>query len=367
MLSFIIPTRDRPERLALTLTQLARLDPAALRAAGGAEAIIVDNASAHVPVPPAALQSAMPTRVIPLGRNEAAASRNAAARQARGEWLIMLDDDSHPLDAGLVTALAEAPSDVAAIGAEILLPSGAHEAGGLPEVFIGCGVALRREDFIRAGGYDPAFGYYAEEYDLAARFLAMGRRIIHDPRFRVLHHKSAEGRNMNTILRRLVRNNGWVEQRYAPEPLREEMLARTIGRYRLIAEKERALAGFEEGRRELIATLAEQPRRELDRDAYDRFTGFESARHALAEGLHGVRNAAIIDEGKNGWIVRRAAEECGIQVVRRAEEAEALLIGTLSPGPIADALARHANEPRPVVAPWRWAVPEPAGRVSAAR
>ena len=206
-ISFIIPTRDRAPVLAETLTGLSELGPLP------AELIVVDNASEAPPELPARLPNDIPVRTIRLDSNEGAAARNRAAEAARAEWLVMLDDDSHPVGAGFLRAIADAPADVAAIGAEIFLPSGAREAGGLPEVFIGCAAAIRRADFLAAGGYDPAFDYYAEEYDLAAKLLLAGRRVVHDRRFRALHRKSTQGRDMGRILHRLVRNNVWALQR----------------------------------------------------------------------------------------------------------------------------------------------------------
>ena len=74
-------------------------------------------------------------------------------------------------------------------------------------LFIGCGVAVRREAFRALGGYDTAFNYYAEEYDLAARMILAGGRVAFEQDFRVTHAKDARGRNMDLILARLVRNN----------------------------------------------------------------------------------------------------------------------------------------------------------------
>lgn len=357
MISFILPTRDRPEELTLTLAALARLDAAALALAGGAEVIVADNASRHPPALPDRLSNGIGARVLLRPANEAAAARNAAARLARGGWLLMLDDDSAPLDAGFIEALRDAPSDVAVIGAEILLPDGTHERGGLPEVFIGCGAAIRRDAFLDAGGYDASFGYYAEEYDLSAKFLLAGMRIVHDRRFRVVHRKVAAGRSMDVILARLVRNNGWVEQRYAPDFARDEALTRTVGRYRLIAERERATRGFEEGLAELRATLAGQPRREMPMDLYERFTGLAAARAHLEPALERLRpsSVALVAEGKNAWAVRRAVEECGTPVARRAKDAAARVIGTLSPGPVTDAAGGGgATGGVPTLTPWWW-------------
>jgi GT2 family glycosyltransferase len=340
-ISYIIPTRDRPGDLAMTLSALGKLKHAENTRA---EVIVVDNASRQPPTPPEKLRNGLPVRLILRRANEAAASRNAAARAATGAWLIMLDDDSAPLDTGFMRVLEDAPMDVAAIGAEILLTDGAREAGGLPEVPVGCGVAIRREVFLDLGGYDPEFHFYAEEYDLAARILLAGFRVTHDRRFRVLHRKVADGRDMNAILHRLVRNNGWVEQRYAPEAVREAAIAHTVERYRVIAAKERALEGYEAGLAEMRRTLDRQPRREMTQALYDRFTGLAHARDCLARSLAhtSARSAALVAHGKHAGLVERVLAEQCVSIVASPVAADALVIGTLSPGPMLDARDERA-------------------------
>jgi hypothetical protein len=227
-----------------------------------------------------------------------------------------------------------------------MLPTGKREAGGLPEVFTGCGVAIRRAVFNDLGGYDPSFHYYAEEYDLSARIIVAGFRIVHDRRFRVLHHKDVAGRDMNTILARLVRNNGWVMQRYAPGAIRERFIRDTIERYGSIAVKENARDGFALGLDELSATLDDQPRREMTMEQWDRFTGLAHARVHLGDALGAapwsaaMRSIAVVARGKNGWAVEQALRELGWQVADEAASGACpiAVIGTLSPGPMLDAL-----------------------------
>jgi hypothetical protein len=277
----------------------------------------------------------------------------------------MLDDDSHPLGPGLLDALRDAPENAGAVQAETLLPPengrARHEAGGLPEVFIGCGVAIRRRAFIDAGGYDPAFNYYAEEYDLAAKLLLAGWRVTIERRFVVLHEKTGAGRDMNLILRRLVRNNTWVMQRYAPRAERAAEIRRTVTRYGRIALKERAETGYAAGLLDLARTALRQPRREMPRPLWERFTGLAAARAAL-EREHAARpfrTAALIESGKNEHVVRAALAERGTRIVRDPDSADALVIGTLSPGPALDALAAHAcraDGPR-VIAPLSFGSP----------
>lgn len=380
MISYIIPTHDRPEQLTLTLSVLGRL----AHTPGSAEVIVVDNASRFVPMVPKRLANAVPVHLILRGKNDGAAARNVAARHASGQWLVMLDDDSHPMDASFVDVLESAAPDVAAVGAEIFLPTGVRESGGLPEVFIGCGVAIRRDVFLdphlgvdaggplvfNGAGYDPAFNYYAEEYDLAARIILAGRRVIHSKGpggFRVLHHKVTAGRDMDTILRRLVRNNAWVEQRYAPESERRAAIHRLVSRYRAIAEKESALRGYQLGLGDLDDTLDDQPRAEMNQAQYDRFTGLAAARESLAYQLQslGSPRVAIIEPGKNDWAIRRALMELGTEVVENPAHAQALVVGTLSPGPMLDARERHVHGQIPVMTAWSPLQSEPARALAA--
>lgn len=391
MITYILPTRDRPERLALTLAALGSLNGHP----DGAEVIVIDNASRFPPTPPERLANGLRVRTLFRTTNEGAASRNAGVEAAdpRHAWVVMLDDDSYPCDTGFIRRLAKAPADVAAVSADIYLPGLARrESGGLPEVFIGCGVAIRRDVFLALGGYDPAFNYYAEEYDLAARMILAGYRVAFDPWFRVEHHKVAAGRDMNTILARLVRNNGWVMQRYAPDDLRREQIRDQRRRYRGIAAKEDALPGFARGLVELRHTIRAQKRTPMPRRLFDRFTGLAYARDALALAYRNkpFKTAALVDEGKNGWVIRQALAELGVEVVnpwpwavtakgeaQRANGADqaaasdpmrssplalrsppdALVIGTMSPGPLLDAwerrtLATPAGPAQRIIAPW---------------
>lgn len=366
MIGYVLPTRDRPEVLAHTLRALGDLTP------HDAEVVIVDNASREPVGPPRQLRNGLGVRVVRRASNEGAAGRNAgvAALPAAREWIVMLDDDSAPDGLGHLHAIADAPRGVAAVAAEIVLerPDGSvgpRESGGLPEVFIGCGVAIRRDAFVEAGGYDHAFQYYAEEYDLAARLLARGHAVGFDRRFRVRHRKVGTHRDMHTILGRLVRNNGWVMQRYAPGDELASRLRETIDRYGAIAEREHARAGYEAGLRELRATLHKQVRTPLPRPAFDRFTGLAHARQALREAAaeRPLGRVRIVAEGKNAWAVRRALSELRAEVLDpdAPGDADTLVIGTLSPGPMLDALDAHRGE-TPIVAPWLAArTPVPAG------
>jgi len=373
MLTYVIPTKDRPERLRRTLMALAGLGDHA--STGGAEVIVIDNASRERSILPRQLKSGVAVREIRLATNEGAAARNrgVAAADPSSAWVVMLDDDSFPDDTHFPKTLAAMPPDVAAVSADIFLPprpgtrGGApRESGGLPEVFIGCGVAFRRAAFLDLGGYDPSFNYYAEEYDLAARIIRAGYRTIFSTDFTVQHAKDPLRRDMNLIVSRLVRNNGWVASRYAPAHALASELKITRQRYRAIARVENALDGYGKGLLALRHTIHRQSRTPLDEGHWERFTGLAAARahlHAAHAATH-FRTAAIVDLGKNAWVVAEALRQLGVKLVDDGEEAEALVIGTMSPGPMLDALERRWRPRRfcgpRLLAPWMPEAPGPS-------
>jgi GT2 family glycosyltransferase len=360
VICYVLPTRDRPAILQATLDALGALPP------HDAGLIVLDNASREPVTLPSTLMNGIECRCVRLDANHGAAARNIGARMAgecwpNVDWIVMLDDDSAPRDLGHLDALRDAAPDVAAIAAEIFLPRmGTREAGGLPEVFIGCGVALRRAAMLDAGGYDESFNYYAEEYDLAAKLMLRGWRVMLDRRFRVDHQKSLSGRDMNVILRRLVRNNGWVARRYAPDAVLSRELSETLRRYRAIAKKENAELGFAIGRTELAWSLRRQERTPMPRDMWDRFSGMTEARASLQSAWtrHHFRTASIIEPGKNARLIELALRELGTALEVDPLNAEALVIGTLSPGPLLDAWDRAITSPDPrstherIISPW---------------
>ncbi len=373
MISYVIPTRQRPARLRATLHAIDALGP------HDAEVIVVDNASPERAILPTRLESGVPVRSLWLDRNLGAAARNAGASESdpRSGWLVMLDDDSFPVGRGHLEAIDDAEPGVVAIAADIFLaPSAkldrgassarydqrdaapARESGGLPEVFIGCGVAIRRDAFLAHGGYDESFQYYAEEYDLAARILLAGGRVAFDPRFVVHHAKDPARRDMDLIVERLVRNNGWVARRYSPDEERAAILRDVRRRYRRIAQDEGALAGYARGLVALRRSIRAQPRTPMARGLFDRFTGLAHARVALALQGAGVafRRAAMVDAGKNAWAVQRALVERGVSIVPDPRDAEAIVVATMSPGPMLDSARRRRAQRRGrgpvVVVPW---------------
>lgn len=346
-ISYVTCTRNRAAELARTigvLDDLHRGRPEPV------EFVIADNGS-DVPVLDTLPESDIPVRVVRLPENIGAAARNHAAREAQHDWLVLIDDDSAPKDVDYLDALAHTHAHTAVVTADITLPDGSRERGGLPEVLVGCGAAIRKRAYIDAGGYDPSFFFAAEEPDLCARVIANGWHVQPSPRFRVLHHKTSTNRDLNRMIRLLTRNQGVIVERTTPDYDRAFLRRDHIRRCAWIANKEHATEGFRQGLAELRAIRHTLKREPLTDPHYERFVGLHHAREAIQRARFDT--ACIVHEGKHAWAVRRALDEAGIKLVD-ANEADRLVIGTLSPGPMLDALAELSGtgEGDRALAPW---------------
>jgi GT2 family glycosyltransferase len=146
------------------------------------------------------------------------------AREARGEFFVLLNDDTKPRADWLRTLLAaieQAPRDVAAVGGLLVDWEGSKLDFGrgvltfdghalqrgsgvgldearavLPAVGedlpFACGgnMVVRRRSFLDAGGFDPAYFAYFEDVDLGWRLWSRGERVVSEPRA-VANHRSS--------------------------------------------------------------------------------------------------------------------------------------------------------------------------------
>jgi succinoglycan biosynthesis protein ExoA len=154
-----------------------------------------------------------PIEILVARGRQPSVQRNLAVREARGEWIYFLDDDSCPERGNLVRAatLLERP-DVGVIGGPALCTEG---ASGLERMFqevmgswlasgpsraryravgevretgekelILCNLLMRKRVFLEAGGFDEAL-YPNEENALMDTLRKRGVRLLYDPAFRV--------------------------------------------------------------------------------------------------------------------------------------------------------------------------------------
>jgi GT2 family glycosyltransferase len=224
--SAIVLAHRRREEVSNTLDRLADLPVD--------EVIVVDNASGDGT---AELVRSRGDRVqlVEAGRNLGAAGRNLGAQAARGEFLVMLDDDSYPRPGAIEAALAafaRAPH-VGLVGGSVRdvdqdgtivfrdevgsfdwwLRAGRSDVppAGLPAFFFPEGACVvRRRAYLEAGGCFPPYFVTVTELDLTIRLLARGWDVRYLPAAEFEHRKARAGRTSGArILRLRVRNQLW--------------------------------------------------------------------------------------------------------------------------------------------------------------
>jgi GT2 family glycosyltransferase len=204
-ISVCLVHRDRPAFLAQALESIAAQTEAPL------EVVLVDDGSetaeAHAAL--AALAPAFEARGWRLVRQEnryLGAARNAAARLARGEYLLFMDDDNLALPDEVATfarAAARSGADILTCfmdlfgGREPLPPGappraralflgGAAAVGLFRNAFGDANALVRREAFLALGGFteDRDAGY--EDWEFFARAVLAGLRleVVPEPLFR---------------------------------------------------------------------------------------------------------------------------------------------------------------------------------------
>lgn len=224
----VIPTHGRPEILRRTLAALAS------QTASGFEVIVVVDGRDQ-PVPSAA---GVTTIVQDHGGPGAARNRGVAASDRA--LVVFLGDDMIPeptLVAAHLRRHQEAPSEEVAVlghvdwhpearGGRVLrwldwsrtqfdFGCDEHGVAGFGR-FISSNVSLKRDLFLRAGGFDEAFTYYYEDLELAYRLDEHGMVLLYEPAARARHLHDYD---LDTVARRFegIARGEWELARKRPE------------------------------------------------------------------------------------------------------------------------------------------------------
>jgi GT2 family glycosyltransferase len=318
VVTFILATRNRRGALLHTLEKLH--SPHLCRAAH--EIIVVDNASTDGTT--ATVAERYPgLRLICSTTNRGACAKNLALPIARGEYIVFLDDDSHP-EPGAIDAMIryfQADPKLGAISFAVTLPSGAGECSAYPNVFIGCGAGLRKTAIDQAGGLPMEFFMQAEEYDLSLRLLAAGWRVRRFADLRVNHLKSPMARVSARTMRLDVRNNLMLIARYFPSRWMWRYARDWMMRYALIARSTGHTAAFWRGLAEGILRAPMQPRSPLPWRTFEEFARVQEIANRLdhLRRFEGVRRVVLVDLGKNIFPYLRAARRYDMTIVAIAD------------------------------------------------
>lgn len=189
--SVVIPTRDRPQELAVCLQRLApgaqEMPPAEY------EVVVTDDGD--FAATDAWLRTTFPwARHVRGPRRGPAANRNAGAQAARGRWIVFADDDIVPSAGWLAAYAAAAATDATVLEGRTTCEAGLssprfhapenHDGGWLWS----CNFAITRTAFDGVYGFDEAFRFpHMEDADMRERLRAAGHRITWVPEARVDH------------------------------------------------------------------------------------------------------------------------------------------------------------------------------------
>jgi GT2 family glycosyltransferase len=202
--SVIIPTRDRPARLARCLESLRDLDYPRDRYEvvvvndGGSTSIhdAIDNAASRIRV-----------SLISTAHVGPAAARNAGIERSTFEHLAFIDDDctaapdwltvlsdtltscpGSPVGGRVVNALESNPYSRASQGLQDFLYRWYHEdrRGEFP-FFTTNNLAVSRGDFDAIGAFDASFPFASEDRDWCDRATYAGRDLCYAPEA-IVHH-----------------------------------------------------------------------------------------------------------------------------------------------------------------------------------
>jgi len=246
-----LPASDHPRlSVLLVLWNQAELTFACLRALTkledvGAEVIIVDNASTDRTRDLLARLDGC--RIIANPHNAGfLTAANQAADMARGEHLLLLNNDAVPRDGAIAAALRTIESDrsIGAVGGRIILPDGLlQEAGCIvwrdgscsgygrgdlpdrPEYLArrdvdycsGAFLLVRRSLWMSLGGLDQQFApAYYEETDLCMRIRAAGYRVVYEPAAVVDHLEFGSATSQAWVIELRTRNRALFRQKHAP-------------------------------------------------------------------------------------------------------------------------------------------------------
>ncbi len=266
-------------------------------------------------------------QVISLDRNLGSCAKAVGVEQTRSEYVVFLDDDSHPWPDTISRMIDkfQADSRLGAAGFMVHLPDGRRECSALPGVFVGCGVGFRRAALDAVGGLDGLFFMQAEEYDLSFRLVAGGWSVRTFTDLGVDHLKTPTARLSGRTVRYDTRNNLIVIARYIPDEYREIYRQDWLQRYQWIGAANGHLCDYWRGR--IAGTL----RARHERRAYTRWRlsppAFESLFHieriaAEMERLaqSGVRRIILADLGKNIYPFVRGARSAGLEVLCIADD-----------------------------------------------
>jgi GT2 family glycosyltransferase len=220
--SIMITTSNRLAELQRALQMLSKLDPAPDEILITADAC-TDGTAEFV-------KSALPKAKLiindpPVG---SVASRDRMMREARGDLVLALDDDSYPEQVDCIARIVplfEQRPELAVLH----FPQRTDEypetlsqtdfgAQHLTRSFANSGAVLRRSTYLRLPGFEPRFFHMYEEPDYALQCVAAGYDVLFSPVVTIRHHYAGQARDEIRVHHRHASNEFWSTLMRCPFP-----------------------------------------------------------------------------------------------------------------------------------------------------
>ncbi len=205
--SVVILTYARDETLRRTLAHLA----AKIGPRPDVEIVLVDNNVDAIDRAPF-LDAFLTAQVVKTGTNKGVSARNDGMAAARGETLVLLDDDVLVETADFIERIEAALAQDAAIGVVMAKKLDVKTMTQLPECiphtrkdvdadkpfltfrFLGGLVGVRRTMFRQVGGFSPEFFFGLEEHEYSFRIVKGGWKVLYDPEVVAIETNASGGR-----------------------------------------------------------------------------------------------------------------------------------------------------------------------------
>jgi GT2 family glycosyltransferase len=227
--SVMITTRGRLVDLRRTCSVLQKLNPVPLEVLitmDGCGSDVVRTAQAEFP------QARLFVNDVGLG---SVASRDRMMRQAQGDLVLALDDDSYPEEADCLNRIIPFFEQRPRL-AVLHFPQRSDEypetlvqtdfgSGYLTRSFANSGAVLRRSVYLQLPGFEPRFFHMYEEPDYGLQCVAADYDVLFSPVVTIRHYYSAQSRNEIRIHHRHARNELWSTVMRCPFPLAGPVVA----------------------------------------------------------------------------------------------------------------------------------------------
>jgi GT2 family glycosyltransferase len=216
--SFVIVNYNRKAELLDTISRTSAL----IKQNPDYELVIVDNASTDGSAE--AVKANFPEVVLIENKvNTGAPAWNLGFAKAKGEYFIILDDDSH-IDFGLEEALTylDGHANIGVLALNVITGPYTSEGWNWKDGqdivgFIGCGAIFRKEVYEKIGGYADWMFLYVNEWDLGLRVLDAGYQVRYFAGCEVTHRTSAINRTSKRLRVYVTKHELAVVYKYMAE------------------------------------------------------------------------------------------------------------------------------------------------------